>query len=114
MYLPAADEELWVGVVRMLVHVPGSRTLKDRRRAVQSLVQRIAARHHASVAEVGHLENPGAAVVAATVVANQPQLVRARIDAIRREAELAADSIFIDSNTWVLKMGAADESTPRS
>ncbi len=103
MYLPAPDEEIWVGVLRLLVHVPGSRSLKDRRRAVLSLVERIAARHHASTADVGHLGSPGQAAIAAVVVANDPQLVRARLDAIRAEAERSAHAYLVDSTSWIEK-----------
>jgi len=105
MYLPAPDEALWIGVVRLVLHIPHSFSLKDRRSAVQSVVRRIADRHHCSVAEVGHLDNAGAAVLAASVVANDPKLVRARIDAIRSEAERASDAWLAEVTSWVQKMG---------
>jgi uncharacterized protein YlxP (DUF503 family) len=105
IYLPAPDEALWIGVARLVLHVPRSLSLKDRRRAVQSVVQRIRARHHCDVAEVGHLDNPGAAVVAATVVANDPKLVRARLDLVRATAELGGDAWLAEFNHWVQKMG---------
>lgn len=94
-----------MGVLRLLLQVPGSRSLKDRRRAVLSLVERIASRHHASAAEVGYLENPGMAAVAAVVVANDPRVVRSRLDAIRGEAERSAHAVLVDSTTWVEKKG---------
>ncbi len=105
MFIPAPDEALWIGVVRLVLHIPRSHSLKDRRGAVQSVVRRIAVRHHASVAEVGHLDNAGAAVVAATVVANDPKAVRARLDAIRMEAERSSDAWLAEVNSWVQRMG---------
>lgn len=104
MYLPAPDEALWVGVVRLVLHIPRSLSLKDRRGAVQSVVRRIEARHHVACAEVGHLENPGAAVVAATVVGNDQRLLRARMEAIRGEAEKGGDVWLAESTTWMQKM----------
>jgi len=105
MYLPAPDEALWVGVVRLVLHLPQARTLKDRRSVVQSVVRRIEARHKVCIAEVGHLENPSAAVVAATVVGNDQRLVRARLDAIRTEAEKGGDAWLAEVTTWTQKMG---------
>jgi uncharacterized protein YlxP (DUF503 family) len=105
MYLPAPDEALWIGVVRLVLHVPRSLSLKDRRRAVQSVVQRIHARYGCDAAEVGHLENPGAAVVAATVVGNDPKHVRRRLDLIRAEAERGGDAWLAEVTHWIQKMG---------
>jgi uncharacterized protein len=105
MYFPAPDEALWIGVVRLVMHIPRSFSLKDRRRAVQSVVQRIQVRHHVSAAEVGHLENAGAAVIAASVVSNDPKMIRARLDAIRSEAEKAGDAYLAEVTSWVQKMG---------
>ncbi len=105
MYFPAPDEALWIGVVRLVLHVPRSLSLKDRRRAVQSVVQRIQTRHHCAVAEVGHLDNPGAAVIAATVVANDPKIVRSRLDLVRAEAERGADAWLAEVTHWIQKMG---------
>lgn len=105
MYLPAPDEALWVGVVRLVLHLPRAQTLKDRRSVVQSVVRRIEARHKVSIAEVGHHENPGAAVVAATVVGNDQRLVRSRMDTIRTEAEKGGDAWLAEVTTWLTKMG---------
>lgn len=105
MYLPAPDEALWIGVVRLVLHIPRSLSLKDRRRVVQSLVQRIQVRHHASAAEVGHLDNAGAAVVAATVVSNDARVARSRLDAIRTEAEKGGDHWLAEVTTWLEKKG---------
>ncbi len=105
MYLPAPDESLWIGVVRLVVHIPRSLSLKDRRRVVQSLVQRIQVRHHAAAAEVGHLENAGAAVIAATVVSNDARIAKARLDAIRVEAEKGGDHWLAEVTTWLEKKG---------
>ena len=62
-YRPAPDEHIVVGVLRVVLHVPGSRSLKDRRRVVLSLKDRLVTRHKASVAEVGHLEAHDRAVL---------------------------------------------------
>ena len=42
---------LHVGVIRLELHIPGARSLKDKRRAVKSLVDRMHHRYRVSVAE---------------------------------------------------------------
>jgi uncharacterized protein YlxP (DUF503 family) len=72
---------------------------------VQSVVKRIEARHHVCVAEVGHLQNPGAAVIACAVVGNDQRVVRARMDTIRAEAEKGGDAWLAEVTTWMQKLG---------
>ena len=45
-----------VGVVCFELHLPESRSLKDKRRVVKSLVDRIFQRYRVSIAETGHQE----------------------------------------------------------
>lgn len=101
-YLPAPDEAIWVGVLRLSLRIPGARSLKDRRRVVLSMRDRIQTRHHAAFAEVGHLDAAGAAVVAVTVVGNDPRLVRTRLDTIRGDVLLTADALLDHHDTVVV------------
>lgn len=91
MYLPAPDESVWVGVLRVLIRVAASRSIKDRRRVVSSLRDRIQARHQASFADVGHLDNPDQAVIAIAVVGNESRVLQSRLDAIRVDIESRPD-----------------------
>ena len=108
MYLPAPDEALFVGLLRMVLRIPGSRSLKDRRRVVASLRDRVHARHHASFAEVGHLEAHDAAVVAIVVVGNDPRGLRARLDGIRGDAEATLEAFVSDATIRILPMNGHD------
>jgi uncharacterized protein YlxP (DUF503 family) len=40
MFLPAPDESIWVGVLRLSLLIPGARSLKDKRRVVAQLRDR--------------------------------------------------------------------------
>lgn len=82
MFLPAPDESLWVGVLRLSLFVFASRSLKDKRRVVASVRDRLRARHHVAVAEVGHLEDHSRAIMAATLVGNDPRGLRSTLDAL--------------------------------
>lgn len=101
MYLPAPDEHIHIGVLRLVLRIPGSRSLKDRRRVVASLRDRVAARHHTWLAEVGHLENHEAAVLAASVVGNDARVVRSRLDQVRAEAELLGDAYLVETHSEI-------------
>jgi len=47
---------MFVGILTIELHIPGSRSLKDKRRAVKGVKERIRARFNVSVAEVGETE----------------------------------------------------------
>ena len=97
----------------MVLRIPGSRSLKDRRRVVSSLRDRVQTRHRAAFAEVGHLEAHEAAVVAISVVGNDSRQLRARLDTIRADAESVLDAHVTDASIRILAMnehldGASD------
>lgn len=87
MFLPAPDEDIWVGVLRLGLVVPGSRGLKDKRKAVAQLRDRLRARHNLSVAEVGHLDSTLRSVVAIAMVGNDPRFLRSALDALRADIQ---------------------------
>jgi uncharacterized protein YlxP (DUF503 family) len=95
-FLPAPDERVHLGVLRIVVRVPGSRSLKDRRRVVASLRDRIVARHRCAFADVGHLESHGAAVVVVATVGNDARVVQSVLDAVRADVLAHPDAVVSD------------------
>ena len=87
MYFPAPDESIWVGMLRLVLAVPHSRSLKDKRHAVASVRDRLRAKGGLSVAEVGHLDSRSRAVLAAVIVGNDPQHLRSLLDGWAAEVE---------------------------
>lgn len=87
MLFLAPDENTWVGALRLLLEIPGSRSLKDRRRAVAQVRERLRARGEVSVAEVGHLHDHDRAVVAVVSVSHSSREVRRALDRIAGEVE---------------------------
>jgi len=88
-----------VGVVTVRLRLP-SRTLKEKRTIVKSVVERVRNRFNASVAEVDDLNSVGVATIAAVVLSNdsrhadeQAQAVAAAIEDCRLDAELLDVSI---------------------
>lgn len=66
--------------------IPGSRSLKDRRRAIKSLKERLRSRYNCSVAEVGEKEKWGRAQLAACVVSDDSGHVHKQLEEIARFA----------------------------
>jgi uncharacterized protein YlxP (DUF503 family) len=48
------DASFYVGIGRLELHVPGARSLKEKRSHTRSLIERIRSRHQVLVSEVGH------------------------------------------------------------
>ena len=83
----APDEDTWVGALRLVLQVPASRSLKDRRRAVAHVRDRIRARGGFSVAEVGHLHDHQRAVMVVVTVSRAASDVRRELDRLAHEVE---------------------------
>jgi hypothetical protein len=59
-----------VGVVTIRMRLP-SRTLKEKRTIVKSVVERLRQRYNAAVIEAGELNEPGMSAIAAVVLSNE-------------------------------------------
>lgn len=82
MVLPAPDENGQVALLRLVLAVPGSRSLKDKRRVVHMVRDRLRAGRNLSVAEVGHLEHHGLAVLIVAQVGHDARALRGAMDAL--------------------------------
>lgn len=59
-----------VGVLQLELYVPDAMSLKDKRRAIKSLKDRLAGRHNVSIAEVDALDEHRRSLVAVAMVSN--------------------------------------------
>jgi uncharacterized protein YlxP (DUF503 family) len=92
--LPAPDEAIWIGMLRLSLVIPSARSLKDKRQVVSRVRERLRARKNLSVAEVGHLESHSRAILAICLVSNDPRNVRSQLDALAHEIDrLVPDSV---------------------
>jgi hypothetical protein len=71
-----------VGVLRVDLAVFEAQSLKDRRRVIKSLKERLAARFNVSVAEVGASDSPKKAMLGMAVVGNESRFVQSCLDKI--------------------------------
>lgn len=74
---------MFVGVVRIELHLPGASSLKDKRTIVRSLKDRIRQRVHASVAEVDHQDLWQRAAIGVAVVSGERRQVSEMLQSVR-------------------------------
>ncbi len=85
-----------VGVLRIRLGVFEALSLKDKRRVVKGLKDRLAARHNISIAEVDDLDHRQAATLAMAMVANQARYVEGALSKIVDEVRATASASLLD------------------
>ncbi len=73
-----------IGVLQMDFLIPGARSLKEKRRVINSLKQQLGNRYNCSVAETGFLELWGRAQLTACVVSNESRHANDQLNEIAR------------------------------
>ena len=76
------DERIFVGLMQLVLQVPGARTRKHRRQAVRSVVDRLRHRFDVSVHEVDSGDQPTRAVLVLTTAGNDRRLIRSILDRV--------------------------------
>ncbi|WP_018963239.1 DUF503 domain-containing protein [Coprothermobacter platensis] len=71
---------MFVGTLKLTLLIAGSRTLKDKRQVVRSILDTVKARRNMSTAEIGSLDNTSVAELGFATVGNQMQKVRESIE----------------------------------
>jgi uncharacterized protein YlxP (DUF503 family) len=70
---------VYVGVLRVRLHIPAARSLKDRRMVVRRCVDRLRARTAVSVAEVGPLDRWQVATLGLCAVSNDATVTESQL-----------------------------------
>jgi uncharacterized protein YlxP (DUF503 family) len=83
---------MYVGALRMEFTLPGARSLKEKRKPLRSLKDRVRRRFNVAVAEVGGQDLWQRTVVGVALVAGTEQQLRRDLQAVRRYLE--ADPAF--------------------
>ena len=100
---------MFVGVLRIVLKVPGARSLKDRRRVVTSYKDRVRARLPVVVAELGEVESPQIARLGLCTVSGEHQVVDEVMHKARSMANTLAGAVLLDAALEVIPFGAAGE-----
>ena len=74
-------------MLRLSLSMPSARSLKDKRRVISRLRERLRARKNLTVAEVGHLDSHNRAVMVVGLLANDARTVRSQLDALAHEID---------------------------
>ena len=89
-----------VGVLQVELAIPDAFSLKDKRRAVKSLKDRIAHGHNVSIAEVGALDEHRRSVIGIAMVSNDSRYVEGAlsklVDFIRMTPNVSLVDFQID------------------
>ena len=81
-----------MGVLKFQVSIFEARSLKDKRRVIKSLKDRIGNKYNVSIAEVGHNDTIRTSILAVATVANEKRFVESSlsviVDFVRRIPQL--------------------------
>lgn len=85
-----------IGLLHMEFSIPGSRSLKDKRRAMSSLKGRLRSRYNCSVAEVGFKDKWARSKLAICVVSDNSAHVHSQLNEIVRFSSMHHAAEMID------------------
>lgn len=80
----------------MELAVPGAMSLKDKRRVIKGLKDRLGGRHNVSVAEVDDLDEHRSSVIAVAMVANDRRFVDSCLAKIADEVRAVGSLTLMD------------------
>src|ERR1700733_10016460 len=96
---------MYVGVLRLTLHVPHARSLKDKRQVVRKFRDRVRSRFDVSVAEVGAQDKLQLAVFGVCVVSGEASVCDSVLDQVARAAETQEDAVLTARETEIMTMG---------
>jgi uncharacterized protein YlxP (DUF503 family) len=94
-----------VGVLRLTFHIPHARSLKDKRRVVQKLRDRVRSRFDVSIAEVGAQNLHQRAVFGVSVVSGDSAVCDSVLEQVARAAQSVGDAVLTDRATELVTIG---------
>ena len=97
---------MFVGVLRLELHVPHARSLKDKRSVIRKFRDRVRGRFDVSVAEVGAQDLLQRAVFGVSVVSGDASVCDSILSQVRRLADHQPDALLTDSKMEIIPMGS--------
>ncbi len=85
-----------VGSCKIELRIPGSDSLKAKRRVVKSIKERVQARFNVGIAEVDRLDDWHRATLGVVTVSNDARLVDATLSKVVSWIELSGDVLVVD------------------
>lgn len=87
-----------VGILRFVLSIPGSGSLKSKRQVVRKVIDRVRARYNVSVAEVADNDLWQKASIGVTAVGNDRSFVNEVLDKVLRSVEEGGADAFVVSH----------------
>jgi uncharacterized protein len=91
-----------IGVLQVELTIPGSLSLKDKRRVVQSLKTKLHQEHMVSVAETGTLDSVQTATLGIVLAATDVSYAQSVLSTIERKIQHHRDCVLADSSVQFL------------
>ncbi len=91
-----------IGTVIFELEITDARTLKDKRRVVRSLLDRLRDTFNISAAELNHLDNPRLATIGAATLANDGRFVHEVLSAVVAAVEDEDRAVVLNIETELL------------
>lgn len=88
-------EGVFIGALQVELHLPGARTIKDRRATAVGLRDRLRSRLGLAVHEVDRAGAPTRAVLIAVTAGNDPTVIRSVLDQARHICSQVADGVVV-------------------
>jgi uncharacterized protein len=104
---------MFVGVARVVIQIPGARSLKDRRSVVRSFKERVRARLKVSIAEVGDVEAWQIATFGLSVVSADRRICEEVLEHARSIAATLSEALLLDVRTEVISFGRGGDRLAR-
>jgi hypothetical protein len=76
-----------IGVLTLEIHIPDSRSLKDKRQVLRSLKERLKARYNVAVAELDHQDSWQRSQIGIVSISNEEAHLEQSMQAVLAEAE---------------------------
>jgi uncharacterized protein YlxP (DUF503 family) len=93
---------MFVGVLKLSFHIPGARSLKEKRQIVRSFRDRVRARLDVSIAETEHLDLHQRATFGVAVVSNDATVCDELLASVASLAGNVRDAVLVDRATEIL------------
>jgi hypothetical protein len=93
---------MFVGVLRLVLHLPGAHSLKDKRQVIRSFKDRVRSRLKLAVAEVGDADRHQLATLAVVAVSAESSTCYEMLANARNLASSLGEALLTDSRETVL------------
>ncbi len=96
---------MFVGVLRLVFHIPHARSLKEKRSVIRRFRDRVRARWDVSIAEVGDQDLHQRAVFGVSVVSGDSSVCDSVLEHVANEASSQPDAVLTDRSTEIITIG---------